>query len=95
MNAQAQEDGLDQTPLAAPGIDVRPAGTETLAYLPESGRVHVLNMFAARVLLRSDGATTIAAMVDDIVSVTGAERDRVARDVVAICADFRSRGLLS
>lgn len=82
-------------PRAAAGIDVRPAGSETLAYHPATGRVHVLNTFAARVLLRSDGATPLSTMIDDIVAVTGAERARVARDVVAIFADFRSKDLLS
>ena len=91
----AQQDGLDEMPRAAAGVDVRPAGAETLAYLPATGCVHVLNACAARVLLRSDGATTISSMVDDIVEITGADRERVARDVIAVFADFRMRGLLS
>ena len=91
----AQEEVLDKMPRAAVGLEVRPAGAETLAYLPATGRVHVLNAFAARVLLRSDGATTISSMVDDIVEITGTEHERVARDVIAVLADFRTVGLLS
>lgn len=86
---------LDEMPQAVPGIDVRPAGLDTLAYDPATGRVHVLNAFAARVLLRSDGATPLSSMIDDIVSATGADRARVERDVIAIFADFRSKDLLS
>jgi hypothetical protein len=91
----AEQEILGETPRAALGIDVRPAGADTLAYVPATGRVHVLNTLAARVLLRADGATSVAEMVDDIIAVTGADRDRVSRDVLAVFADFRSRGLLS
>lgn len=91
----AQQENLGETPRAATGIDVRPAGTDTLAYVPATGRVHVLNTLAARVLLRADGSTSVAEMVDDIVAATGADRERVSRDVIAVFADFRSRGLVS
>jgi hypothetical protein len=42
-------------PQAVAGLETRAAGSEELVYDPPSGRVHVLNATAARVLARCDG----------------------------------------
>jgi PqqD family protein of HPr-rel-A system len=81
-------------PTARPELDVRPAGGETLVHDPTSGKVHVLNGLAARILARCDGTTSVAAVVDEIVAGTGAPRERVALDVTRLCDDFRALGLV-
>jgi hypothetical protein len=62
---------------------------------PATGKVHVLNAMGARVLAGCTGTTTLAAIVDDIVTETGAERTRVATDVLAVCDDFQTQGLIT
>lgn len=86
---------LSATPQAAPGLEMRAAGGEQLVHDPTSGQVHVLNATAGRVLSRCDGATTLAQIVNDLVAATEVDAARAARDVVNVCADFRSKGLIS
>lgn len=84
----------DATPRARPDLDVRPAGGESLVHDPASGKVHVLNAMAARILQRCDGATALSTIAEEIVASTGAPRERVEIDVTRVCEDFRSKGLL-
>ena len=76
------------------GIEVRTAGDESLVHNPATGKIHVLNGTAAHILQRCDGATTLAAIVDDLAAATGASHDRIVADVVALCYDFREKGLV-
>ena len=80
---------------AAAGLEVRAAAGESLVHDPATGKVHVLNAMAARVLGMCDGTTALSSIVDDLVAATGVERDRAAGDVLAVCSDFRTKGLVS
>lgn len=86
---------LDAMPRAAAGLEIRTAGGETLVHDPATGKVHVLNAMGARVLARCTGTTALSSVVEEIVGATGAERGRVAEDVIAVCEAFRSQGLIS
>ena len=86
---------LAAIPLAAPGLIVRTAGDESLVHDPANGQVHVLNATAAWILQRCDGSASLAEIVDALALHSGVARERIARDVAAICATFRTRGLLS
>jgi hypothetical protein len=90
-----EEPSLERTPCATAGLDVRAAGSESLVHDPSTGKVHVLNATGARVLAGCNGSTTLASIVDQIVTTTGADRARVASDVLAVCEDFRAQGLIS
>lgn len=86
---------LAAAPRSAPGLALRAAAGEVLVHDPATGRIHILNRTGARVLRACDGTRTLAAIVDDLVSETGAERSGVASDVLAVCDSFRSQGLIS
>ena len=79
---------------AASGLEIRTAGGESLVHDPATGKVHVLNGTAARVLGMCDGTHTLASIVEHLVATTNVERDRAAADVTAVCDDFRANGLL-
>lgn len=81
-------------PRIRPEIVLRPAGAEALVHDPVSGRVHVLNALAARILGRLDGTTALAAIVDEIVAATGAPRERVRADVDLCYEGFIRNGLI-
>jgi PqqD family protein of HPr-rel-A system len=81
-------------PQAMAGLETRAAGSEELVYDPPSGRVHVLNATAARVLARCDGATTLAQVVGELVAATHVDPARAERDIIRVCGDFRAKGLL-
>lgn len=89
------ESAARMTPKAASGLEFRAAGGESLVHDPATGQIHVLNATAARVLAACDGRTTLAAIVDDLVASTNVDRERAERDVAAVCADFRAKGLIS
>jgi hypothetical protein len=89
-----REESLERAPRATPGLEVRTAGSESLVHDPSTGKVHVLNAMGARVLAGCTGTSTLASIVDDIVTSTGAERARVTSDVLAVCDDFRAQGLI-
>jgi coenzyme PQQ synthesis protein D (PqqD) len=86
---------LSVEPVAAPGLVIRAAGNESLVHDPATGQVHVLNGTAVRILQRCTGAVSLAQIVDELVTAGGADRARVAQDVVSICGAFKARGLLS
>jgi hypothetical protein len=90
-----EELSLERAPRATAGLEVRPAGSESLVHDPSTGKVHVLNAMGARVLAGCNGSTTLASIVDQIVTATGAERARVANDVLTVCEDFRVQGLIN
>jgi GNAT superfamily N-acetyltransferase len=94
MQTTADNADLHATPLAAPGLDIRPAGGEVLVHDAATGQIHVLNATAGRVLARCDGATTLAQIVAELVAATGVDANRAARDVIAVCADFRGKGII-
>ncbi|HEY5341870.1 MAG TPA: PqqD family protein [Candidatus Aquilonibacter sp.] len=95
MNSPDARSELEAMPKCVPGLEIRPAGGEQLVHDPVTGRIHVLNAMAGRVLTRCDGTTTLAQIVAEIVASTSAEAARVERDIVSVCADFREKGLIS
>jgi coenzyme PQQ synthesis protein D (PqqD) len=95
MDRKNDEDALAAMPSVARNLDVRAAGNESLVHDPATGKVHVLNGVAARILGRCDGTTPLSRIVDEVAAATGADRDRVAGDVLQIYADFRDKGLLT
>jgi Coenzyme PQQ synthesis protein D (PqqD) len=90
-----EETALECAPRAIDGLQVRSVGSEALAYDPSCGKVRVLDAMGTRVLTGCTGTATLASIVDDIVTATGADRARVAGDVLAIVEQFRAQGLIS
>jgi hypothetical protein len=84
---------LDATPRCTPNLRIRSAGSEHLVQNSASGHVHILNSLAGLVLRHCDGKTPLTQIVDDIVAATSVERARAERDILAVCADFRAKGL--
>jgi hypothetical protein len=85
---------LAATPRRAPGLETRSAGSEQLVQNSATGHVHVLNALAGFVLERCDGATSLERIVEEIVAATDVDRARAARDVLIVCADFRTKALI-
>jgi hypothetical protein len=94
MSMQTDDIDLLATPRIAPGLEIQAAAGEQLVHDAATGRIHVLNAAAGRVLARFDGTTSLAQIVEDLVTTTGVDADRAARDVVRVCADFRDQGLI-
>jgi hypothetical protein len=90
-----EETALECAPRAIEGLEVQPVGSESLVHDPSCGKVHVLNATGTRVLTGCTGTATLASIVDDIVTATGADRARVAGDVLAFVERFRAQGLVS
>lgn len=86
---------LATVPVPAPGLVIRPAGSESLVHDPVSGQIHVLNGTAARILQRCDGTASLEQIVDELVAAAGVDRLRVERDVASIYGTFQARGLVS
>jgi hypothetical protein len=86
---------LTARPLASPGLVVRAAGNESLVHDPVTGKVHVLNAMAARILHRCDGTTSLAEIVDELFADGAVPRERIAGDVAAVCDAFHAKGLLT
>jgi hypothetical protein len=80
---------------AAPGLEIKKAGGESLVHDPATGKVHVLNDTAARVLGMCDGTHTLGSIVEHLVATTNVERERATADVSAVCDNFRANGLIT
>lgn len=67
---------------------------ETALYDRAGARLVVLNAVGAGVWHLSDGTRTIDEIVDDIVAVLPAERQRVTEDVRAFLTELEASGLI-
>ena len=94
MNRNDTALALDATPRCMPGLEIRSAGSEQLVQNASRGQVHVLNALAGLVLRRCNGETRLSRIVDEIVATAAVDRSRAERDILDVCADFRTKGLL-
>ena len=61
---------------------------------PNGGEAHALTPVATAIFERCDGTLTLDRIVDEIVEIFDTDRDRAARDVVALLDDLAARGLI-
>lgn len=93
---EAHDEGeMARTPRTRRDLALQEVGEEGLLYDREGAVVHILNRTALHAWRLCDGRHTVEEIVTSLVSAfSGAERDRVRRDVVKMLADFTERGLL-
>lgn len=84
-------------PQAVAGLEIRPAGDETLVHDPAAGRVHVLNATAGLVLSLCDGTRTRAAIASALRErlVDAPSADVVDHDVATVLDRFDEMKLLA
>jgi len=76
-------------------LALQEVGEEGLLYDREGAVVHILNRTALHAWRLCDGRHTVEEVVASLVSTfSGADSDRVRRDVARMLADFAERGLL-
>jgi len=67
---------------------------ETVVLNLDSGVYHGLNPTAARMLAQIDTSDSVAAAVDALAEEFGQPRERIERDVLALCQALEERGLI-
>jgi hypothetical protein len=67
---------------------------ETVVLNLDSGIYHGLNPTAARMLEQIDTSDSVGAAVDVLAGEFGQPRERIERDVLALCRALEERGLI-
>lgn len=75
-------------------LEIRTVGGEVLVHDVATGKVHVLNEVAGRVLELCDGSRSAQAIAEDIAGATGEDIAIVGPDVDAVLEQFASFELL-
>lgn len=81
-------------PLADDKLEIRSVGDESLVHDPAKGKVHVLNLTAAKILKLCDGNHTHDDIAKALCDETGADATQVGADVDRIVEQFRGLGLV-
>jgi PqqD family protein of HPr-rel-A system len=82
-------------PRHAAGIEAVVVDGEAVVYDTNAGELHTLNRTATLVWQRCDGRAAIGTVVQTLASEFGAGEVVIDRDVRALLADLRARGLVS
>ena len=85
---------LDQTFAVPDHVVMRAFATETVVLNLRTGSYHGLNPVAGRMLELLQDRGDPRAVIDGIAAEWEVDRERVERDVTALCADLLERGLI-
>jgi hypothetical protein len=85
---------LDQRYAVPDHVVSRAFAAETVVLNLRTGSYHGLNPVAGRMLELIDRTGDPGAAVETILSEWAVDRDRVERDMTALCADLLERGLI-
>jgi PqqD family protein of HPr-rel-A system len=84
----------DQRPLRQGQAWVRRGSDDTAVFNPDTGTLHMLNPSALAIWELCDGETTIGEIVQAVIEVTDASRERATTDVVATLEHLRDADLV-
>ncbi len=84
----------NENPKAIEPLEIRAVGDESLVHDPTNGKVHVLNMTAAKILQLCNGSRSADDIVKSISEEMGADPAIVSQDVDSMIAQFKDIGLV-